>query len=71
MANEVELEQIFSEYFGFPVNFDSPTAPHWSTGTIDQLVANYQVDSVSPHPTKLKKVDFMNPARKSLLRNVH
>jgi hypothetical protein len=53
--------QFSSEYFGFLCHFSFHQILHTyissRTGTIGQLVADvgYQVDSVSPHPTKLKK----------------
>jgi hypothetical protein len=57
VVDEVALEQVFSEYFGFPCQFLFHRLLHIhhhylssGAGTIDQLVA-----AVSPHPKKLKE----------------
>jgi hypothetical protein len=51
--------QVFSEYFGFPCqsSFHQLLHNHLSSGagTIGQQWLTYQVDSVLPHPEKLKK----------------
>jgi hypothetical protein len=52
--------QVFSEYFGFPCqsSFHQLLHKHHRSsgaGTIGQQWPTYQVDSVSPHPAKLKK----------------
>jgi hypothetical protein len=60
VLDKVALGQVFSEYFGFPCQ----SSFHWllhnhhpssGAGTIGQQWPTYQVDSVSPHPEKLKK----------------
>jgi hypothetical protein len=60
VVDKVALEQVFSEYFGFPCQFSFQRLLHnhhlsSGAGTIGQLVASYQVDSVSPHPKNLNK----------------
>jgi hypothetical protein len=58
-GGQVALGQVFSECFGFPCQFSFNRMPHKhhhlssGAGIIDKTV--YQVDSVSPHPMKLKK----------------
>jgi hypothetical protein len=56
----VALGQVFSEYFGFTCqsSFHQLLYDHHRSsgaGTIRQQWPTYQVDSVSPHPEKLKK----------------
>jgi hypothetical protein len=55
----VALGQVLSEYFGFPCqsSFHQLLHRHLSpgAGTIGKQWPTYQVDSVSPHPEKVKK----------------
>jgi hypothetical protein len=57
VVDKVALGQVFSEYFGFPCQFSflGLLRTHLSSGagTIGQLVATYQVDSVTPKRKKL------------------
>jgi hypothetical protein len=61
VVDKVALGQVFPEYFGFPSEFSSNRLPHThhhqssGDGTISQQWPTYQVDSVSPHPEKLKE----------------
>jgi hypothetical protein len=61
VVDKVALGQVFSEYFGFPCQSSFHQLLHnhhhlsSGAGTIGQQWAMYQVDSVSPHPEKLKK----------------
>jgi hypothetical protein len=60
VVDKVALGQIFSEYFGFPCQSSFHRLLHnhprsSGTGTIGQQWPTYQLDSVSPHPEKLKK----------------
>jgi hypothetical protein len=61
VVEKVALGQIFSEYFGFPCQssfhqlLDNHHHRSSGAGTIGQQWPTYQVDSVSPHPEKLKK----------------
>jgi hypothetical protein len=64
MVDEVALGQVFSEYFGFhcQTSFHQPLHNHHRSsgaGLIGQQWPTYQVDSVSPHPGKLKKKNTM------------
>jgi hypothetical protein len=62
VVDKVALGQVFSEYFGFPCQsslhrlLHNHHHHHRSSGarTIGQQWQTYQVDSVSPHPEKLK-----------------
>jgi hypothetical protein len=74
VKEKVALGQVFSEYFGFPCqsSFHQLLHNHHQSsgaGTIGQQWPMYQVDSVSPHPEKLKKKkkkfwgDTMQPGR--------
>jgi hypothetical protein len=60
----VALGQVFSEYFGFPCQSSFHLLLHnhhllsSGAGTMGQQWPTYQVDSVSPHPEKLKKIIF-------------
>jgi hypothetical protein len=59
-VDKAALGQVFSEYFGFPCQSPFHRLLHnhhrsSGAGTIDQQWPTYQVDSVSPHPEKLKK----------------
>jgi hypothetical protein len=61
VVDKVALGQVFSKYLGFPCQFSFHglfQTHHLSsgTGTIGQLVVMYQVDSVSLHIKKKKKV---------------
>jgi hypothetical protein len=62
VVDKVALGQAFSEYFGFPCQSSSHQLLHnhhhlsSAAGTIGQQWPTYQVDSVSPHPEKLKKI---------------
>jgi hypothetical protein len=57
----VALGRVFSGYFGFPCQSSFHRLLHnhhhlsSGAGTIGQQWPTYQVDSVSPHPEKLKK----------------
>jgi hypothetical protein len=61
VVDKVALGQVFSEYFGFPCQSSFHQLLHnhlhlsSGAGTIGQQWPTYQVDSVSPHPEKLKK----------------
>jgi hypothetical protein len=61
VVDKVELGQVSSEYSSFPCQLSFHRLlhihHHLSSGavTIGQLVATFQVDSVLPHPKKLKK----------------
>jgi hypothetical protein len=60
MVDKVALGQVFSEYFGFPCQSAFHRLLHnhhrsSGAGTIGQQWPTNQVDSVSPHPEKLKK----------------
>jgi hypothetical protein len=60
VVDKMALEQIFSEYFGFPCQPPLHRLLHnhhrsSGAGTIEKEWPTYQVDSVSPHPEKLKK----------------
>jgi hypothetical protein len=61
VVDKVALGQVFSEYFGFPCqsSFHQLLNNHHhkssGAGTIGQQWPTCQVDSVSPHPEKLKK----------------
>jgi hypothetical protein len=60
VVDKVALEQVFSEYFGFPCQSSFHQLLHnhhrsSGAGTIGQQCPTYQVDSVSPHPEKLKE----------------
>jgi hypothetical protein len=60
VVDKVALGQVFSEYFGIPCQSSFHRLIHnhhrsSGAGTIGQLWPSYQVDSVSPHPEKLKK----------------
>jgi hypothetical protein len=60
VVDKVALGQDFSEYFGFPCQSSFHLLLHnhhlsSGAGTIGQQWPTYQVDSVSPHPEKLKK----------------
>jgi hypothetical protein len=64
VVDKVALGQVFSEYFGFPCqsSFHRLLYNHHQSsgaGTIGQEWPTYQVDSVSPHPEKLKKNSFL------------
>jgi hypothetical protein len=60
VVDKVTLGQVFSD-FGFPCQYSFHQLLHnhhhlsSGAGTIGQLWPTYQVDSVSPHPEKLKK----------------
>jgi hypothetical protein len=56
----VALGQVFSEYFGFPCKSSFHQLLHnhhrsFGAGTMGQHWPTYQVDSISPHPDKIKK----------------
>jgi hypothetical protein len=61
VVDKEALGQVFSEYFGFPCQSSFYELLHnhhhlsSGAGTIGQQWPTYQVDSVSPHPEKLKK----------------
>jgi hypothetical protein len=61
VVDKVALGHVFSVYFGFPCqsSFHRLLHNHYhlssGAGTIGQHWPTYQVDSVSPHPEKLKK----------------
>jgi hypothetical protein len=60
VVDKVALRQVFSEFFGFPCKSSFHRLPHnhhlsSGAGTIGQQWPTSQVDSVSPHPEKLKK----------------
>jgi hypothetical protein len=60
VVNKVALGHVYSEYFGFPCQSSFHQLLHnhhrsYGAGTIGQQWPTYQVDSVSPHPEKLKK----------------
>jgi hypothetical protein len=61
VVDKVALGQVFSKYFGFlcQSSFHQLLHNHHhlssGAGTIGQQWPMYQVDSVSPHPEKLKK----------------
>jgi hypothetical protein len=61
MVDKVVLGQVFSQYFGFPCQSSFHRLLHnhhhlpSGAGTIGQQWPTYQVDSVSPHPEKLKR----------------
>jgi hypothetical protein len=61
VVDKVALAQVFSEYFCFPFQssfhqlLHNHHHPSSGAGTIGQQWPTYQVDSVSPHPEKLKK----------------
>jgi hypothetical protein len=61
VVDKVALEQVFSEYFGFPcqLSFHRLLQIHHhllsAAGTIGQLVTDLQVDSVSLHHKKERK----------------
>jgi hypothetical protein len=59
VVDKVALGQVFSEYFSFPCQSSFQQLLHnhrlsSGAGTIGQQWPTYQVDSVSPHPEKLK-----------------
>jgi hypothetical protein len=60
VVDKVELGQVFSEDFGFPCQFSFHRLlhiHHHHPGLVQSASywPAYQVDSVSPHPKKLKK----------------
>jgi hypothetical protein len=64
VVDKVALGQGFSEYFGFPCHSSFHQLLHnhhlsSRAGTIGQEWPTYQVDSVSPHPEKLKKENYV------------
>jgi hypothetical protein len=71
VVDKVALGQVFSEYFGFPCQSSFHRLLHnhhhlsTGAGTIGQQWPTYQVDSVSPHPNKLKKINQKMEAAES------
>jgi hypothetical protein len=67
MVDKVALEQVFSEYFGFPCQFSFYLLLHIhhylssGAGTIDQLVADVPsgLSPTTPKKTKKKKGNFI------------
>jgi hypothetical protein len=59
VVDKVALGQVFSKYFGSPANShstDYSTLIIYHPGLVQaKQWPTYQVDSVSPHPKKLKK----------------
>jgi hypothetical protein len=60
VVDKMALGQVFSEYFGFSCQSSFHQLLHnlhrsSGAGTIGQQWPTYQVDSVSPHPEKLKR----------------
>jgi hypothetical protein len=55
VVDKVELGQVSSEHFGFPCQFSFHRLLHTHHHPGLVQCPAYQVDSVSPHPTKLKK----------------
>jgi hypothetical protein len=76
VVEKVALEQVFSEYFGFPCQSSFHRLLHnhhhlsSGAGTIGQQWPSYQVDSVSPHPEKLKKTCFLFSEKKWMKEKV-
>jgi hypothetical protein len=66
VVDKVALGQVFSEYFGFLCQSSFHqllhTHHHLSSGAgiIGQQWPTYQVDSVTPHPEKLKRKNYVN-----------
>jgi hypothetical protein len=59
VVDKVALRKVFSQYFGFPCQFSFHRLlhTHHHPGLVEQAKywPTHQVDSVSPHPKKLKK----------------
>jgi hypothetical protein len=71
VVDKVTLGQVLSEYIGFPCQFSFHRLlyTHHLTsgaGTIGQQWLTYQVDSVSPHPKKLKKQEGLGRTNRLL-----
>jgi hypothetical protein len=65
VVDKVALGKVFSEYFGFSCQSSFHQLLHnhhlpSGAGTIGQQWPTYQVDSVSPHPEKLKNKKLLS-----------
>jgi hypothetical protein len=73
VVDKVAPGQVFSEYFGFPLQFSFHRLIHThhlssEAGTIDQLIADVPsgLSHTPPHPKKLKKSKIRVDERKLL-----
>jgi hypothetical protein len=78
VVDKVAMGQVFSEYYGFLCQFSFHrllrTHHHLSrAGTIGKIVADNQVDSVSPHPKKLnlKKIKYEEGLKGAVVTSIY